>query len=65
MAMCKEKREWERQVAREAVLDSLISDPEASVDAIREQVTVVTQYANKLLGVDAEAVQDVRTAIYA
>lgn len=65
MAMCKEKREWERQVAREAVLDSLISDPEASVDAIREQVTTVTGYANKLLGVDAQAVQDARTAIYA
>jgi hypothetical protein len=63
--LCRESREWERQASRESTLQGMILSPDTPTEAIREQVVVVAQYVNKLLGVDAEAVQVARTAIYA
>ncbi len=54
MAMCKEKREWERLLAKEANLQALIDNPETPVEVIREGVAGVVAKTNKMLDVVPE-----------
>ena len=51
MAMCKEKREWERLLVKEANLQALIDNPETPVEVIREGVAGVVAKTNKMLDV--------------
>ena len=51
MALCKEKREWERLDAKEKALQDLLDNQETPIEVIRESVAGVVAKTNKMLDV--------------